>query len=187
MKQRQQQCVDRLHCARRNLYSACLRKLWCQNLIFTASWRQINGIHTNCRCFRHWASVTLSTEFEGRDPWNDHLRSHSHRLWTLPLKPSGSHGVAVCLATSRASCHCMQWHLNITPFSWTDRNFYWATSMWLVDITCAYCHILGFPGNATMKQTCPHNNETDASIQQCKQAVIEFHNNETVDYGLRLI
>jgi hypothetical protein len=36
-----------------------------------------------------------------------------------------------------------------------------------------YCHILGFPGNATMKQTCPHNNEMDASIQQCKQAVIE--------------
>jgi hypothetical protein len=47
-----------------------------------------------------------------------------------------------------------------------------------------YCHILGFPGNATMKQTCPHNNETDASMQQCKQAVIEFHSNETVVYGL---
>jgi hypothetical protein len=47
-----------------------------------------------------------------------------------------------------------------------------------------YCHILGFPGNATMKQTCPHNNETDASIQQCKQAVIDFHINETVVYGL---
>jgi hypothetical protein len=43
----------------------------------------------------------------------------------------------------------------------------------------SYCHILGFPGNATMKQTCPHNNETDASIQQCKQAVIEFHSNKT--------
>jgi hypothetical protein len=35
-----------------------------------------------------------------------------------------------------------------------------------------------------MKQTCPHNNETDASIQQCKQAVIEFHRYETVVYGL---
>jgi hypothetical protein len=35
-----------------------------------------------------------------------------------------------------------------------------------------------------MKETCPHNNETDASIQQCNQAVIEFHSNETVVYGL---
>jgi hypothetical protein len=50
----------------------------------------------------------------------------------------------------------------------------------------SYCHVLGFPGNATMKQTCPHNNETDASIQQCKQAVglIEFHRYEIVVYGL---
>jgi hypothetical protein len=32
-----------------------------------------------------------------------------------------------------------------------------------------YCDILGFPGNATMKQTCPHNNEADASRQQSKQ------------------
>jgi hypothetical protein len=47
-----------------------------------------------------------------------------------------------------------------------------------------HCHILGFPGNATMKQTCPHNNETDSSIQQRKQAVIEFHRYETVVYGL---
>jgi hypothetical protein len=34
-----------------------------------------------------------------------------------------------------------------------------------------YCYILGFPGNATMKQTYPHYNETDASIQQCNQAL----------------
>jgi hypothetical protein len=32
-----------------------------------------------------------------------------------------------------------------------------------------YCDILGFPGNATMKQTCPHNKEADASRQQSKQ------------------
>jgi hypothetical protein len=32
-----------------------------------------------------------------------------------------------------------------------------------------YCDILGFPGNATMKRACPHNNEADASRQQSKQ------------------
>jgi hypothetical protein len=52
------------------------------------------------------------------------------------------------------------------------------SSVYYYAICARYCHILGFPGNATMKQTCPHNNETDASIQQCKQAVIEFHSNE---------
>jgi hypothetical protein len=41
--------------------------------------------------------------------------------------------------------------------------------MSLVAYLKGYCDILGFPGNATMKQTCPHNNEADASRQQSKQ------------------
>jgi hypothetical protein len=41
-----------------------------------------------------------------------------------------------------------------------------------INSSLTYCDILGFPGNATMKRTCPHNNEADASRQQSKQKAV---------------
>jgi hypothetical protein len=41
-----------------------------------------------------------------------------------------------------------------------------------VNIVEKTCDILGFPGNATMKRTCPHNNEADTSRQQSKQRAV---------------
>jgi hypothetical protein len=52
----------------------------------------------------------------------------------------------------------LKWMENVKQLTWDCENLYF--------------DILGFPGNATMKRTCPHNNEADASRQQSKQRAV---------------